>query len=131
MKTSITIRICLIGLVFFVSKATVLGQDTDIKCEVISFDLNLSGSKALSKFGKFFLFAEGKELKKEKGVVIANKFYKLPGTKLILSIAAGFLHQNELTPHDQFSMSMILGRKRVPLMPSTESDEKEMMKKMQ
>ena len=66
MKTSITIRICLIGLVFFVSKATVLGQDTDIKCEVISFDLNLSGSKALSKFGKFFLFAEGKELKKRK-----------------------------------------------------------------
>ena len=61
-------------------------------------------------------------------MVIANKFYKLPRTKLILSIFVLHYPKDELTPYDQFSMSMILGRKRVPLMPSTESDEEEMMK---
>lgn len=128
MKKHVVIKMVLMSLIFFVSKVLVLGQNTDIKCEVSSLDLNLSGSKASSELGSFSVFVGGKELKEEKGVIIANKFYNLPGTKLILSIAAGLLSQNELTPYEQFSMSMILGRKRFPLMPSTEPDEEEMIK---
>ena len=129
MKKYMMIKICLVSLVFFVCKAPALAQDQDIdiKCEVSGLDLNFSqeDSEYGFTFGSFSVFADGKELKGEKDVIMATKFYKLPRTKLILSIFVLHYPKDELTPYAQLSMGMILGKKRAPTL-SPDLDEEKM-----
>lgn len=115
-----TIKIFLIGLALFVCKAPTLAQnqDIDIRCEVLSTDYNVLGSKALSDFGSFYLFADGK--KDEEGLTEIIKYYELPRTKLILNILVGYVSKNESFGNQVIGKQMILGKKRIPLSSDSE-----------
>ena len=109
----IMMKICLIGLVLFIVKATALAQDqdTDIKCEVSGLDFNLSGKPGyLIDFGNFLLFADGK--KDEEGVITVVKFYKLPRTELILSVGMVYVPNDETSSIPQLMTMMVLGKKK-------------------
>lgn len=126
---SIIIKITLLVLVLFTVKVPALGQNTDIRCELDGLDFNLSGDDPghLINFGSFSVFADGEKAKGEKGRAVVAKFYKLPRTKLILSIFILHYPKDEVSLGPQLSMSMILGRKRV-LVPSSNLDEERMLK---
>jgi len=114
------IKMILLGLMLCVGKASVLAQDVDIKCEISGLDHNLSGKPGyLIEFGSFSMFEND-------GHGMITKFYKLPQTKLILSVFAGHHPKDEPKPiEDVLIMSMVLGKKRI----SPLSDEPEEMTK--
>ena len=123
MKENITMKIFLIGLVLFLGKATALAQyqDIDIKCELSGLDFNLSGKPGyLIEFGSFSLLADGKE---KEGVVYVAKFYKLPRTKLILSVLVGYAPESKLSSVPQLRTMMVLGERKVPFFSNTEFDK--------
>ena len=114
-------KVFILGLMFFISKVMALGQDTDIRCEVGGLDFNLSQADPgyLINFGSFSLFADGKK-DEERGVVEIAKFYKLPRTKLILSVFIGYISKighiskGEELGNQVIVQQMVLSKKRVP-----------------
>ena len=118
------IKMVLLSLVLFVGKVPAFAQETDIKCEVSGLDLNLSGKPDyLIDFGSFSLLADGK--KDEEGMVEITKYYKLPQTKLILSVAAGYVpNDDEFGTH--LALAMFLGKKKI--LPSPDFDNEKIAK---
>lgn len=114
---SMIIKLFLLGLIFFISKARALSQDIGIECDISSVDFNLSGSHPdyLVKLGSFSMFEDG----------VINKFYKLPRTKLILSVSVVHYPKHELTPsEDVLMMLMALGKKKISFFSDFLEDEK-------
>ena len=111
-------KMILLGLMLFASKVPVLGQNTDIRCEVSGFDFNLSGDdpEYFTIFGSFLMNTSARG---EKSLI--NKFYKLPRTKLILSVLT-YASPKDGTLDDTLVLSMFLSEKRVS--PSDFEDEK-------
>jgi len=125
MKKQMIIKMILLSLLLFVGKMTALAQNTDIKCEVSGLNLNLSQDDPSYgfKFGSFYLFADGKEVKEEKGGVVITKFYKLPRTELILSVAVAYSPKGEMFGEQSIMQQMVLGKKRFPFFSDSKLDE--------
>lgn len=117
--------IFVLGLLLFTVKVPVLAQDqdVDIRCELSGLDLNLSGKPDyLIDFGSFSLIADGEEVKEEKGGTMITRFYKIPQTKLILSVFVAYTLKNESFGEKVIAQQMILGKKRFSI-TSPEIDE--------
>lgn len=112
------IKICSIGLVLFIGKATALAQDQDVRCEVNSLDYNLSQDEPGygTKFGSFSLFINNEEMEEKEVPIHAIKFYELPRTKLILSVLV-HVSKYEKLDSTQLVLSMVLGKRRVAFSP--------------
>jgi len=113
------LKIFLLGLMLFASKVSTLGQNTDIRCEVGGLDLNLSQDEPGYgiKFGSFSLF----EKKDARGRI--TKFYKLPRTKLTLSILVFYAPENKISSAPQLIATMILGKRKVPVSSDSEHNK--------
>ena len=117
---SIIIKMFLIGLVLYIGKLPAFGQNTDIKCEVGGLNLNLSQTDPGYGFNfeSFSLFADGEE---KEGAVGVAKYYKLPRTKLILSVGVGYVLNGKTSSSPQLITMMNLGKKKVPISPDAEA----------
>ena len=121
---NMVMKVFILGLMFFIGKSTVLAQDVDIKCEISGLDLNMSGKPGYGiEFGSFSLFADVEKSKEEKGAVEIFKYYKLPRTKLILSVLVGYAPESKLSSVPQLRTMMVLGERKVPFFSNTEFDK--------
>ena len=108
------VKVCLLSLVLFIGSVPALSQDMDdIKCGVASFDPNSSGGPTINKMGMFSVIADGEEMKDLEGVFLANKFYDVPRTKLILSVAVVYAPPTKYGLLEGFIIQMVLGKKKV------------------
>ena len=115
---NIIVKICLLSLVLFIGKAPVFGQDPDIRCGVGSFESSSSGDPTVNELGIFSMLAEGKKVEESEGIelgemLMANKFYGVPKTKLTLSVAVLYAPASTYGSAAALIVQMVLGKKKV------------------
>lgn len=122
---SMIIKVFLLGTMFFVSNVKVFTQEVSkaaIQCEVSGVDLNLNSDNPdyRIEFGSLSVSEKDEER-------TITRHYKLPRTKLILSVSPYYVKKGDITSPfmkgDYLGVGMILGKKKI--LPSDDiGDEK-------